>query len=80
MKYIDTSALVKYYGSEEHEKGFAEIKKLVDEAKAGNEQLISSYFIVGEAVSVFDKWVRYKLISGKESEGIIKMSEFSISL
>ena len=66
MKYLDTSALVKFYGKEDFEKGFAKVKGLVEKAREGNETLISSYFIVGECISVFDKWVRYKLITGEE--------------
>lgn len=72
MKYMDTSALVKYYGREDFEKGFAKIKELVEKAKAGNEILLSSYFIVGECISVFDKWVRYKLITEEELHKAIK--------
>lgn len=72
MNYIDTSAFVKYYSKEEYEKGFAKVKKVIEEAKAGNEILISSYFIVGESVSAFDKWVRYKLITNEELTSAIK--------
>lgn len=61
MKYLDTSAFVKYYF--EKEKGFEKISGLIEEAKVGKESLISSIFVVGEAISVFDKWVRLKLIS-----------------
>ena len=42
MNYLDTSALVKFYGKEEFEKGFAKVKDLVEQAKAGNETLIYS--------------------------------------
>ena len=38
MKYLDTSAFVKYYL--EKEKGFEKISKLIEEAKAGKEGLI----------------------------------------
>lgn len=72
MNYLDTSALVKFYGKEDFEKGFVKIKELVENAKAGNESLISSYFIVGECISVFDKWVRYKLITEEELHKAIK--------
>ena len=66
MKYLDTSALVKFYGKGDFEKGFTKVKDLVEKARDGNETLISSYFIVGECISVFDKWVRYKLITEEE--------------
>ncbi len=72
MIYLDTSAFVKYYGKEEYGKGFAEVKKIIESAKTGNEILISSYFIIGEAISVFDKWVRYKLITEEELSKAIK--------
>lgn len=72
MNYLDTSAFVKYYGKEEFEKGFAKVKNLIEEAKAGNETLISSYFAVGECISAFDKWVRYKLITDEELTKAIK--------
>jgi len=70
MKYIDTSAFVKYYY--EKEKGFDKVSKLIEEAKNGKESLISSFFILGETISVFDKWVRLKLITPEELDGVIK--------
>jgi len=72
MNYVDTSAFVKYYSKEEYERGFVKVKKLMEDAKAGNEILISSYFIVGESISAFDKWVRYKLITEEELGKAIK--------
>lgn len=72
MRYIDTSCFVKYYGSEETEKGCSKIVKLVEEAKDGKEVLISNFLIIGETVSVFDRWVRLRLISAEELDGIIK--------
>ena len=70
MKYIDTSSFVKYYGY--HEKGKEEILDLVDSSKSGTEVLISSFLLMGECVSAFDKWARYKFISLHQSHGIIK--------
>lgn len=66
MKYIDTSAFVKYYTEEYSEKGSDEIKALINSAKAGNERLLTSVMLIGEAVSVFDKWVRTKLLNKDE--------------
>ncbi|MEK6888046.1 MAG: type II toxin-antitoxin system VapC family toxin [Candidatus Aenigmatarchaeota archaeon] len=69
MKYIDTSAFVKYYSAEPAEKGAEQIEKLVDNAKIGEETLLSSVLLIGEAVSVFDKWLRLKRIT---NEGLDK--------
>ena len=71
MNYLDTSAFVKYY--REEEEGSNKVNELIENAKAGNEQLISSFFIVGEVVSVFDKWVRYKYISNKECNELVRI-------
>lgn len=70
MKYIDTSAFVKYYL--EKEKGFEKISKLIDKAKSGKENLTSSFFVIGGAISVFDKWIRLKLIIQEELDAVIK--------
>lgn len=72
MKYLDTSAFVKYYGSEEFEAGSSKIIKLVEDAKEGKEVLMSSFFIIGEVVSVFDRWVRRRVITDKELDEIIR--------
>ena len=71
MKYIDTSCFVKYYGTEEFEKGIDEITDLIDNAKKGKEILISSIFMIGEAVSTFDRWIRIKAITEEEFIKII---------
>jgi len=71
MKYLDTSAFVKHYRKEEE--GSDKINKLVDSAKEKNEQLMSSFFVVGETISVFDKWTRYKYISNDECIELIKI-------
>lgn len=66
MKYIDTSAFVKYYSSDDSEKGAEKVKELIDGAKNGEEKLISSILLIGESVSVFDKWVRMKLLTKQD--------------
>ncbi len=71
MKYIDTSAFVKHYGKSEIEKGRDKVTELISKAKNGEEVLISSVFMLGEAISVFDRWVRLKVITKEESEKII---------
>lgn len=71
MKYLDTSAFVKHYRAKEEGSGI--INKLVDDAKAGKEQLVSSFIAVGEIISVFDKWTRYKLISSDECAELVKI-------
>ena len=71
MNYLDTSAFVKYYRYESDEEGANEIIELIDDAKKGKVMLISSFLLIGECVSVFDKWVRYKFISYQESDQTI---------
>ena len=70
MNSLDTSAFVKHYRAKEE--GSDIINKLVDDAKAGNEQLVSSFIVIGEIISVFDKWVRYKLITEEELHKAIR--------
>ncbi len=72
MNYLDTSSFVKYYRYEEDEKGANEIITLIDDAKKGKVALISSFLLIGECVSVFDKWVRCKFISPEELNKTIK--------
>ena len=71
MKYLDTSAFVKHYRSNEDGSGI--INKLLDDARDGKEQLISSFIVIGETVSVFDKWARYKYISSDECAELVKI-------
>lgn len=66
MKYIDTSAFVKYYADESAEKGAAIISRLLDGAKKEEEKFVSSILLIGEIVSVFDKWLRLKRITETE--------------
>ena len=57
MKYIDTSAFVKYFGDPEVERGGEKVGNIISQAKRGDFILISSFLMIGEAISVFDKWV-----------------------
>ena len=71
MKYLDTSAFVKHYRNKEE--GSAAIHDLMQNTRDGKEQLISSFLVVGETVSVFDKWTRYKFISSDECFKLVKI-------
>ena len=71
MKYLDTSAFVKHYRAKEDGSGV--INGLVDDAKAGKEQLVSSFIVIGEIISVFDKWTRNKYISSDECAELVKI-------
>ena len=71
MRYIDTSAFVKYYGKVGVEKGSDKIIELIENAKKGNAVLISSILFIGETVSVFDKWSRIKALTEEESSKLI---------
>lgn len=72
MKYVDASAFAKCYGNERHEKGVKAVSELVEAARKGEEVLLSNFLLVGEVVSVFDKWVRKKAISQNELDKLIK--------
>lgn len=72
MKYIDTSAFVKRYGNEENERGIRAISKLIEAARNREEMLLSNFLMIGEAISVFDKWVRRKAISQNELDKLVK--------
>ncbi|MBI3412685.1 MAG: type II toxin-antitoxin system VapC family toxin [Candidatus Aenigmarchaeota archaeon] len=63
MRYIDSSAFVKYYSEESAEKGANIVKEIIDNAKEGRETLISSILLVGEVISAFDKWARTGILS-----------------
>lgn len=71
MRYIDTSAFVKYFGDPEVEKGSEEISNIISQAKRRDVILISSFLMIGEAVSVFDKWVRRRYIAEDELDKIV---------
>lgn len=80
MKYIDTSAFIKYYSNEDVEKGADKIRTIIDRAKKIKKEanvidqkdvLISSILLIGESISVFDKWLRLKLITKKEFDELL---------
>jgi len=71
MKYVDTSAFVKYYADESAEKGAKEIACLLDSAKDTKEKLMSSVLLIGECASVFDKWLRQKKIDQPERDKLL---------
>jgi uncharacterized protein len=64
LKYLDTSAFVKYYRAKE--KGSDAIRRIIEDSEAGKGQLISSFILIGEVISVFDKWARRKFITEEE--------------
>ena len=74
MKYIDSSAFIKYYSDESAEKGADKMKVIIDRAKDGKEVLISSVLLIGEVISAFDKWVRLKILTKEQMSEVI--SEF----
>ncbi len=71
MKYIDTSALVKHYTDKLHEAGAEEITLLIESARKGEDNLLSNFLTIGEAISVFDKWARQKVISQDRVDALI---------
>ncbi len=83
MRYIDSSAFVKYYCDEGAEKGAQKVVDLLEDVKSGKEQLISSIILIGEVVSAFDKRLRRKILTkeqfdestGEFARDIKKLSE-----
>ncbi len=71
MKYLDTSAFVKHYRLKE--KGSDTVNNLFAEARAGKVHLVSSFIVIGEIISVFDKWTRCSFISHDERTELIKI-------
>ena len=71
MKYIDTSAFVKYFGDPEVEKGSGKVTDIIFQAEKGDFILISFFLMIGEAISVFDKWVRREYITKDELDKIL---------
>lgn len=71
IRYIDTSAFVKYYGKPEFEKGVEKVEIMINEAREGDCILISSILMTGEAVSAFDRWVRIKIIDAGDFDKIV---------
>ena len=53
MRYIDTSAFVNYYSDEKSESGSTKIVRLIDDAKTGKEKLLSSFFMIGEVLTIW---------------------------
>lgn len=51
MKYIDSSAFVKYYSENSVEKGADKVRELIDSAKIGKEIFVSSVLLIGEVIS-----------------------------
>jgi predicted nucleic acid-binding protein len=70
IRYMDTSAFVKYYGKPKMEKGAEIIESIFDDARKGRGILLSSIFMLGEMISVFDGWVRIKAIDSDDFEKI----------
>jgi predicted nucleic acid-binding protein len=71
MKYIDTSAFVKHFGDPKVEKGSDKVSSIISQASRRDVTLISSFLMIGEAVSVFDKWVRRRYITRDELNKVI---------
>jgi predicted nucleic acid-binding protein len=71
MKYIDTSAFVKHFGDPEVEKGGERVGDIISQAEGGDFILISSFLMIGEAISVFDKWVRRGYITEDELNEVL---------
>src|SRR3989338_578933 len=66
MKYIDSSVFGKYYAEESLEKGADRVRAEIEKARRGEETLVSSILLLGEVVSIFDKWYRRHLITEAE--------------
>lgn len=66
MKYVDSSAFVKFYLDESREKGADKVKTIIDRAKNGKETLISSILLIGEVTSALDKWVRLRILEREQ--------------
>lgn len=71
MKYLDSSAFVKYYSQEYHEKGYTKIKELVNNAKDKKEIILSSIILIPETISAFDKWKRLKLLNEEDFDELL---------
>lgn len=71
MKYIDTSAFVKHFGDPEVEKGAEKVSDIISQAQRGSFTLFSSFLMIGEAISVFDKWVRRGYITEDELNKVL---------
>ena len=71
MKYIDTSAFIKNFGDPNVEKGSEKVVNIISQAKRGDFILISSFLMIGEAISVFDKWARMGHITEDDLNKVI---------
>jgi len=71
MKYIDTSAFVKHFGDPEMEKGAEKVSDIISQAQRAGLILFSSFLMIGEAISVFDKWVRRGYITEDELNKVL---------
>ncbi len=66
MKYIDSSVFAKCYAYEKLEKGADKARDEVEKARRGEETLFSSILLIGEVVSIFDKWHRRHILNAEE--------------
>ncbi|MDO8656473.1 MAG: type II toxin-antitoxin system VapC family toxin [Nanoarchaeota archaeon] len=66
MKYIDSSVFAKCYADEKLEKGADKAREEIEKARQGEEILVSSILLIGEVVSIFDKWYRRHILSEEE--------------
>lgn len=66
MKYIDSSVFAKGYAYEKLEKGADKAKEEIEKARLGEEIFVSSILLIGEVVSIFDKWYRRHILSDDE--------------
>ncbi len=66
MKYIDSSVFAKCYANERLEKGADKAREEIEKARRGEEILVSSILLIGEVVSIFDKWHRRRILNDEE--------------
>lgn len=72
MKYVDTSAFVKYYSTEDFEKGAKKVAAIIDNAYNKREVLVASALLLGEVVSAFDKWYRVGAVNKNQLDSLVK--------
>jgi len=70
MKYLDTSAYIKYYSDEESEAGAKQVQEVIDNADRES-GVISSAMLIGESVSVLDKWRRMGILTEEEFKSVL---------
>ena len=66
MEYIDSSVFAKCYADEKLEKGADKAREEIEKSRRGEEILVSSILLIGEVVSIFDKWHRRHILSEDE--------------